>query len=220
MREIILNIHGHTNDLFSFSTQDFHLTTFIGSFEHLRNYIATMESRYGYEAITWYNSYPTVFMVGVSFKDVDVEAMKVTTSLFYNEEHYAELLSKEAFDIEDENRKKKREEEGYAVFNDIPHCLKELQGNLPLEIVMDNLDYLSTGCVFGYFGSYSRMLKHDDWIKELYENSTDSTLKNEISQFLNHSSARHFMDSVYKNMEKEEFISRLLKGIERVREDK
>lgn len=195
-RKIIFSARFHKEDTNSFSTEDGRYLD-IMTFKDIRAFINSQNKKPKY--ITHW-SLDNCFVVHASYTYSDHSDKY--------ESEYARLLINEATRLEKENGKKARKERGYVHTYDGPLPLCDLWGKLPKQIILDNLEYLSSGVVWGYFGAIERMFKHDEWISELYDNADDVT-KKKISDFLNHSAARHFMDGIGPDTSKEEFIFRL-----------
>jgi len=200
-RKIILYVRFHYEGLNCYSSKD-GTKQVISSFKKIRQFIKDNTKELGSPKHLWYSSDDKVFIVYLSYSYIR-DSYKYTS----RGDDYASLLIKEHYS---KSQKEYRKKKGYVYsFIGDPLPLAEIMGKLPMSIIIDNLSYLSSGVVGGYFGASSRMFKHDEWITELYE-SEDGMGKIRISSFLNHSDARHFMDNIDEDTSKEDFINRMI----------
>jgi hypothetical protein len=202
-RKVILSVRYAKEDANCYTPKDGRCLDF-ASFADIRMFINITDKK---PKSICYKSTDKLFVVYITYTHC-------TSREYHNNENdYARLLIKEMWECEKETTVKERKELGYVHTYNNPLPLIDLWGKLPKQIILDNLEYLASGTAFGYFGAYERMIKHDEWIAELYEN-TDFVSKARISQFLNHSKARHFMDNVYPETTKEEFLDRMTNYME------
>jgi hypothetical protein len=197
-RKVILSVRYAMEDINCYSSKDGRYLDF-ASFAEVRLFIKTADKK---PKSIYFKSTDKLFIIYITYTHCSFPK-----HLNY-ENDYARLLIKEMWENEKEATTNKRKENGYVHPYNNPLPLIDLWGKLPKQIILDNLEYLASGNVFGYFGAYERMIKHDEWIAELYE-TVDIVAKARISQFLNHSRARHFMDNVYPDTTQDEFYSRL-----------
>lgn len=214
-KEIMLSMYFHKDDSNCYSSEDFHFKILVDDFDTIRTIVNSYAKEFKKAYHKWYAQYDSFFYVGYSYKYCDIEKTKSwadtigmllykTVKNYDRMLGYSKLLYKENNRLEEESYYKERKEKGYVSHVHFPVPLSILKGHLPKQVVMDNLDYMESGCVFGYLGASSRMYKHDDWITEIY-NSGDEEYKKDISQFVNHSAGRHFMDQIDETTTKEEF---------------
>lgn len=193
-RTIILVAHYHVGDSHIYSSKDEKYIAFT-TFDNIRAFI----QNFGKPKNMYYSSSDKIVIIYLTYTFCNMY------NYYIDEDEYAKFLIKEKYEIADKKLIERRKELGYVHTYRNPLPLVDLWGKLPKQIILDNLEYLSSGTAWGYFGASERMFKHDEWITELYEIG-DSKRKEQISQFLNHSSARHFMDNICPETSKEEFI--------------
>ncbi len=205
-RRVILSVSYHVEGSNCFSSRDGKYLAF-SDFSSIRSFIDTLpeQKKPKYISLT---STSKVFIIHLTY-----EFMYNREKEIYEDE-LAKFLVKEAYEELRDAEVKERKDKGYVNTFTRPQTLLELWGKLPKQIIIDNLDYLASGVVFGYFGASERMVKHDEWIAEMYDQNCQS-VKDKLSIFLNHSEARHFMDNVYPEMSKTEFCEGFKKYMER-----
>jgi hypothetical protein len=230
-RPIILSIYFHSKDYNCYSSEDYHYLE-LAHFpdpEYNHHYYFRREFCYIRELVTdffkWigrdikvnsYSSDDEIFIIYCSAFFVNKEHIEEIRKEFYADQAYARELYKNYMDRKEKLYYDKRQKEGYVnCTNHCPKSLNELKGNLNKEIIIDNLDYLGSGSVFGYFGHEGRKFWHDDIINEEYNKMLFcNTNRNRISQYLNHSNARHWMDNAENIEDHEEFRNSFLSQIE------
>lgn len=211
MRKIIVSMRFHKEGTNCYSPGD-QVYQFITDFYDIREMLLSLAEQLGIlRKRALYSSGKKVFIVHLCFDYVTTNVESFLRAFAYDQfmsQDYAELLVEEHWEQVTKQNREQRVKDGYAVCRACPNALSELAGRLPKQIVIDNLDYLSSGTVRGYFGASERMLKHDDWITELHD-TLDDARKHQLSMFCNHSDGRHFMDNIYDDTPKQDFIQRL-----------
>jgi len=208
-RNIILNIRFHVGEEYSYSSKDFEyyelfkspqfgeIRTCINDMDKNDHYIDNTSSRVH---LTHYYSDDKIFIICGYVKKCSEKLIKLRKESNYEYQSYARELYKDYVDRLTKRNEKIDKDAGYVNYSSMMYKpLNLLIGNLPKKIIMDNLDYLGSGIPCGYFGHGCRQFWMDDVIAEVYNDAIKNKQKDyakRISMFLNHSNARHWMDSV------------------------
>jgi len=174
-RPIVLSIHFHSGKNNSFTSNDYRFNLDYNNFIYIKSFIKHMRmNSFANIKLSGYYSDDKVFVITGDAELCDTKLIKEHIEGINGEylntnkaQAYARELINEYWKRYNLKRTLNRKSLGYVNcdFDILYKPLNSLRGNLPLSIIIDNLDYLGSGCVGGYFGHSNRMLWMDDVIK-------------------------------------------------------